>query len=84
MYSRENYQKIKNEIERRRLSAVAEADRRNLEVRALSEDVRLIDAELTKTGLAIFKAACDGADITPIKEKNELLMKSRKEALSKL
>lgn len=84
MYSRENYQKIKNEIERRRLSAIAEADKRNIEARALSEDIRLIDSELTKTGLAIFKAACDGADITPIKEKNELLMAARKEALRKL
>ena len=84
MYSRENYQKIKEIIENRRKSAIAEADRKTIEVRALSEDIRLIDAELTRTGLAIFKAACNGEDINPIKEKNELLQQSRTEALAKI
>ena len=84
MYSRENYQKVKQIIENRYIDAINEADRRNMEVRMQSEDIRLIDAELTKTGLAIFKAACAGEDINPIKERNELLQKARVEALSKL
>ena len=78
MYGYENYQKVKTEIEKRRLSANAEADRRNLELRAISEDIRIIDAELVKTGLTLFKAACDGADITPIRERNLELNKNRR------
>ena len=81
MYGYENYQKVKTEIEKRRLSAVSEADRRNLELRAISEDIRIIDAELVKTGLTLFKAACDGADIAPIREKNLTLNKTRRELL---
>ena len=81
MYGYENYQKVKTEIEKRRLSAVSEADRRNLELRAISEDIRIIDAELVKTGLTLFKAACDGADIAPIREKNLALNKTRRELL---
>ena len=57
MYGYDNYQRVKAEIEKRRLNAIAEADRRNLEMRALSEDIRIIDAELVKTGLNLFKAA---------------------------
>lgn len=78
MYGYENYQKVKTEIEKRRLNANAEADRRNLELRAISEDIRIIDAELVKTGLTLFKAACDGADITPIRERNLELNKNRR------
>lgn len=81
MYGYENYQKVKTEIEKRRLSANAEADRRNLELRAISEDIRIIDAELVKTGLTLFKAACDGADITPIRERNLELNKNRRSLL---
>ena len=84
MYGYDNYQKVKSEIEKRRLNAIAEADRRNLEMRALSEDVRIIDAELVKTGLNLFKAACDGADITPIRERNLQLNKARGELLVSL
>ena len=52
MYSRENYQKVKQIIENRYIDAINEADRRNMEVRMQSEDIRLIDAELTKRRLA--------------------------------
>ncbi len=84
MYGYDNYQKVKSEIEKRRLMAIAEADRRNLEVRALSADIRDIDAELVKTGLTLFKAACDGADISPIRERNLKLNKARRELLVSL
>ena len=84
MYGYENYQKVKNEIEKRRLSAIGEADRRNLTLRAESEDIRIIDAELVKTGLELFKAACDGADITPIRERNLSLNQTRRELLKAL
>ena len=84
MYGYENYQKVKTEIEKRRQSAINEADRRNLELRAASEDIRIIDAELVKTGLTLFKAACDGADITPIRERNLELNKTRRSILKSL
>ena len=84
MYGYENYQKVKAEIEKRRLGAIAEADRRNFELRAISEDIRIIDAELVKTGLLLFKTACDGADITPIRERNLELNAKRRSVLKAL
>lgn len=84
MYGYDNYQKVKAEIERRRLAAIAEADNKNLELRASSEDIRIIDAELVKTGLLLFKTACDGADITPIRERNLELNRRRRECLKAL
>ncbi len=84
MYGYDNYQKVKEIIEKRRLTAIREADERNLEMRALSEDIRIIDAELVKTGLLLFKTACDGADITPIRERNLSLNKTRRDLLVSL
>ena len=84
MYSRENYQKVKNEIENRRQTAIREAEERNFEVAAKSEDIRLIDRELRGTGLLLFKTACSGGDIAPIRERNKLLLASRSESLKKL
>jgi len=84
MYARENYAKVKNIIEQRRLSAIAKADGRNLEVAALSEDIRIIDKELRGTGLLLFKTACEGGDITPIRERNLFLGEQRRAALKKI
>jgi DNA replication protein DnaC len=47
----------------------------------LSEEIREIDSELVGTGPLIFKTACEGKDITPIKERNQALMKRRRELL---
>ena len=84
MYTRENYAKAKAEIEKRRLDAVATAEERNAELALESEEIRIIDKELSGTGLLIFKAACNGEDITPIKERNRELQRQRREALVKL
>lgn len=84
MYGYDNYQKIKAEIENRRLAAIAEADARNAEVRIESEDIREIDRELVGTGLLLFKTACSGGDIAPIKERNQELMKRRRKILVSL
>lgn len=84
MYGYTNYQKIKAEIEERRLLAVAKADERNEMLRDRSEKIREIDREMMATGLKLFRAACVGADIEPIKERNRELAKMRKEALSEL
>ncbi|MBQ8879397.1 MAG: ATP-binding protein [Clostridia bacterium] len=81
MYSYENYDKVKAEIEKRRLNAIAEADRRNEELRERSEEIRTIDEELSGTGIRIFRAACGGEDITPIKERSRELMHRRAEIM---
>ena len=84
MYTRENYAAAKAEIEKRRLNAIAEADRRNDELREKSEVIREIDAELSGTGIRIFSAACKGEDITPIKERTRELNRRRTEAMISL
>lgn len=79
MFQREIFQKVKNELESRRSGARALAEEHNLELRSLSPEIAEIDAELTKTGLRLFRAACAGEDITPIRERNLALQKKRTE-----
>ena len=84
MYSYSNYQRAKEIIENRRMSAIATADARNEEVRERSERIAEIDRELTGTGLLLFKTACAGGDIAPIKERNMQLMAERRAELVKI
>ena len=78
------YEKAKAEIEARRNNARAEADYRSEMIRDKSDEVREIDAELSRTGMLIFKTACAGGDITPIKERNKSLQARRKEIIVSL
>ena len=84
MYANENYLKVKEKIENTRSRALSGAAMRDEEVRAKSELIRTIDEELQKTGPELFRAACGGLDITPIKEKNQRLQKKRAEELVRL
>lgn len=84
MYGYENYHKIKSDIEKRRISAVAAADARNEELRAQNEEIRQIDKELVSTGLRLFKAACAGEDVAPIRERNLALTARRREIILSL
>ena len=84
MYTRENYAAAKAEIEKRRLDAIATAEERNTALGYESEEIRKIDLELSGTGLLLFKTACNGGDIEPIKERNRELMKERRAILVKL
>ena len=84
MYSYSNYQKAKEIIEQRRAAAVATADARNDEARDLSELIAEIDRELTGTGLLLFKTACAGGDIEPIKKRNLELMDKRRAELKRI
>jgi DNA replication protein DnaC len=84
MYTRENYAASKAEIEKKRLDAIATAEERNKELALISPEIRAIDAELSGTGLLLFKTACMGGDITPIRERNTALMKKRREILVSL
>ena len=78
------YVKAKAEIERRRNEARAESEARCEILRAESDEIAAIDAELAGTGLLIFKTACSGGDITPIKERNRALQKKRRELIASL
>lgn len=84
MYNYENYAKVKAEIEERRLRAIAEADGRAEELRLKSEEIRLIDNELSGTGMRLFKAALSGEDLTPLRTRNEELNARRREIIRSL
>ena len=73
MYGYDNYQKVKELIEKRRESAIREAEARDAELRLESREIREIDAELTGTGLLLFKTACAGGDLASIRERNTAL-----------
>lgn len=77
MYSRQNYTEALEEIRERRVNARSEAEARNLELALKYPEIKKIDDELRGTGLALFQAACRGEDITPIRERNETLMRER-------
>ena len=84
MYTRENYAKAKAEIEKRRLDAISLAEERNAELAFESDEIRRIDKELKSTGLNLFRSACMGEDITPIRERNRQLQAERRALLVKL
>lgn len=84
MYTRENYRLVKEEIEARRITAENEATARTELLHIECPEIKEIDEELRGTGLALFKAACDGADITPIKERNQALMARRADLICSL
>ncbi len=84
MYAKENFRRVTDMISERRKNAVATSEARNLEAAALSDEIREIDREMRGTGLLLFKAACAGDDITPIRERNLALGELRKRALKKI
>ena len=84
MYTRENYALAKAEIEKRRLDAIATAEERNLDLALESEEIKNIDKELSKTGLLIFKTACEGGDIDAVRARNTELQEKRRKILVKL
>lgn len=84
MYTRENYAASKAEIEQRRLNAISTAEERNALLALESKEIRDIDRELSGTGLLLFKTACMGGDIEPIRKRNTELNQKRRELLVKL
>lgn len=84
MYSRKNYDEARAEINKRRTDAIAEAEGRRTELSLMYPSVREIDTELAGTGLVIFRAACQGNDLAPIRERNAELIKKRGELLLSL
>ena len=84
MYIHNNFQKVKDKIAARRQNAEAASDARRREVADLSPEVAAIDEELRTVGPQIFRAACAGEDITPIKEKNLALSEKRRQLIAAL
>ncbi len=84
MYISGNYKKIKDEIENRRMAAVATAELHNEQVRAESAEIREIDEELTRTGLVIFRTALAGGDLAPVRKRNQELCEKRRTLLVSL
>ncbi len=84
MYEREIFQRVKATIEARRTEALATAEAHNFELRALSPEIAEIDSELTKTGLTLFRAACAGEDIAPIRARNLALQERRRQRVVEL
>lgn len=82
MYSRENYQQAKEIIAGRKAEAESIAEMRNAEVRARYPRIAEIDAELTRTGLDLFKIACKGQDIEPLRRRNQELVTERRRLLA--
>ena len=75
------YQKAKAEVEARRATAIADAEMRNELVRSESEEIRTIDAELSRTAMLIFKTAVEGGDIEAVRERNRSLQQRRRRLL---
>ncbi len=81
MYTQDIYRKVKDDIEARRQKARATAEERNLQLRERYPDIDAIDAELTKTGLRLFRAAARGESVDAIRERNIALNARRRELL---
>ncbi len=84
MYSYESFNRVKEIIDTRRDSARRESEARSFEVRVKSPEIAKIDDELRSTGMLIFKTACSGGDITPIKNRNQELVAKRRELIKSL
>ena len=84
MYTYDNFQKVKEELEESRRRARAEAEARSAALAERSSEIATIDEELRGTGMLIFKTACSGGDITPIKERNLKLNEKRREIIRSL
>ena len=84
MTNNEIFERAKAEIDRRREEARATADNRAEILRSESPEIARIDEELSSTGLQLFKAACFGEDIGPIRERNKTLQERRRELIKSL
>ena len=84
MYTYDNFHRVKEEIEAKRLRARAEAEARSARLSEISPEIAAIDEELRSTGMVIFKTACEGGDISAIRDRNLALNKKRREIMLSL
>lgn len=88
-YNRDNYNRVKSEFEKKRLSAGEQADARLAEVYAASPAVKKLDDRLASTGIRIFEESIKGKNglderIAAIKQETELLRAERARLLAEL
>ncbi len=87
-YSAENYRRVKETLERRRREAIEKSERCRATLHQMSPEAAEIDRTLRKTGLALFRAACEGGKDSPaflrVMEENRALQESRATLLSAL
>lgn len=87
-YSAENYRAVKEILERRRARAIADCEARREELHKRSPELAEIDEALKMTGIAIFRAACEGGKdseaFVRVKRENETLQRARAELLASL
>ncbi len=84
MYSRKNYNEAKEEIAKRRTDAIAAAEEKKADLARKYPEIQEIDSELAHTGMLIFKTACQGGDISAVREQNEKLVAKKGELLLSL
>lgn len=85
-YNKENYSRIREQYETKYKIAEDQAAQRKEELHARFPELAEIDAALSKTGLAVFKASMEGKDglaerIAKIREENAALRSARAEFL---
>ena len=87
-YSAENYRIAKEIIEKRRAEAVAESESRRADLHARCHEAFEIDRALRMTGMALFRAACEGgknsAAFKKVMEENCALQEAREALLASL
>ena len=83
MYTRDNFDLAKEEINKRRKSAISLAETRTAELHYKHGDIAEIDRALRASGLLIFKTACEGGDIESIKANNANLRLQKATLLKK-
>ncbi len=87
-YNRENYKRIRQEYEGKNLRAKEAAEARRLELHEKIPDVKQIDAELERTGLAVLSLATRfhgealERELAKLKKKNDSLLADRAACLT--
>jgi len=84
-YSAEIYREAIEIIEKRRADAVAESERHRADLHARCPEAAEIDRTLRGTGVALFRAACEGGKDSPaflrVMEENRSLLEAREALL---
>lgn len=87
-FSTDNYRIAKEIIEKRRAEAVSESERRRADLHARCPEAEEIDRALRKTGMMLFRAACEGGKNSPafqkVMEENRSLVEAREALLASL
>ncbi len=86
-HSAETYRRVKELLEERRLEANRRSDMRREELHRTLPAIAEIDGELRKTGIRLFRTACEGGEglstrLAAIRSENEALQEKRRSLLA--